>query len=43
VAHIYFLIGARSRLAVTWNWLWAYAKNEPAARIITGPAAPPWS
>ena len=42
VAHIYFLIGARSRLAVTWNWLWAYAKNEPAARIITGPTAPPW-
>jgi NADH dehydrogenase len=42
-AHIYFLIGARSRLAVTWNWLWAYARNEPAARIITGPTAPPWS
>jgi NADH dehydrogenase len=42
-AHIYFLIGARSRLAVTWNWLWAYVKNEPAARIITGPTAPPWS
>jgi NADH dehydrogenase len=36
-AHIYFLISARSRLAVTWNWLWAYARNEPAARIITGP------
>ncbi|MGH7025688.1 MAG: NAD(P)/FAD-dependent oxidoreductase [Caulobacteraceae bacterium] len=36
-AHIYFLITARSRLAVTWNWLWAYARNEPAARLITGP------
>ncbi|HEY5289239.1 MAG TPA: NAD(P)/FAD-dependent oxidoreductase [Caulobacteraceae bacterium] len=35
-AHIYFLITARSRLAVTWNWLWAYARNEPAARLITG-------
>jgi NADH dehydrogenase len=39
-AHIYFLISARSRLAVTWNWLWAYARNEPAARIITGPPSP---
>jgi NADH dehydrogenase len=39
-AHIYFLITARSRLAVTWNWLWAYARNEPAARLITGPATP---
>jgi NADH:ubiquinone reductase (H+-translocating) len=37
-AHIYFLIGAQSRAAVTWSWLWAYARNEPAARIITGPA-----
>ncbi len=37
VAHIYFLIGARSRLAVTGNWFWAYVKNEPAARLITGP------
>jgi NADH dehydrogenase len=35
-AHIYFLITARSRLAVTWNWLWAYVRNEPAARLITG-------
>jgi len=40
-AHIYFLIGARSRLAVTWNWFWAYVRNEPAARLITGPLAPP--
>lgn len=36
-AHIYFLIGARSRLAVSGNWFWAYVKNEPAARLITGP------
>jgi NADH dehydrogenase len=39
VAHIYFLVGARSRLAVTGNWFWAYVKNEPAARLITGPIA----
>jgi NADH dehydrogenase len=42
LAHIYFLIGARSRLAVATDWLWAYARNDPAARIITGPTAP-WS
>lgn len=36
-AHIYFLINARSRLAITWDWLWAYARNEPAARLITRP------
>ena len=36
LAHIYFLIGARSRLAVTASWLWAYLKNEPGARLITG-------
>jgi NADH dehydrogenase len=40
IAHIYFLIGARSRAAVTWSWLWAYARNEPAARIITWPGEP---
>lgn len=38
-AHIYFLITARSRMAVAWNWLWAYARNEPAARLITWPPA----
>ena len=39
-AHIYFLINARSRLAITWDWLWAYARNEPAARLITRPNEP---
>ncbi len=39
-AHIYFLINARSRLAITWDWLWAYARNEPAARLITTPNEP---
>jgi NADH dehydrogenase len=39
-AHIYFLINARSRLAVTWNWLWDYVRNEPAARLITSPNEP---
>jgi NADH dehydrogenase len=40
-AHIYFLISTRSRAAVAWDWLWTYARNEPAARIIT--RAPQWS
>ena len=38
LAHIYFLITPRSRLAVSLNWLWAYLRNEPAAQIITEPA-----
>ena len=36
VAHIYFLIGMRSRLIVTIQWLWAYMRFERGARLITG-------
>ena len=41
VAHVWFLIGFRSRLAVTLNWLWNYATYQRSARLITGeiPAA----
>ena len=35
IAHIYFLIGARTRLAVAWSWLWAYFRNHPSAQLIT--------
>jgi NADH dehydrogenase len=35
LAHIYFLIGARNRLAVALNWLWIYASGERSARLIT--------
>jgi NADH dehydrogenase len=35
IAHIYFLIGTRSRLAVAWSWLWSYATGQNSARIIT--------
>ncbi len=38
-AHIYFLITARSRWAVASSWLYAYVRNEPAARLITWPPA----
>jgi len=39
IAHIYFLIGLRNRLAVAMNWLWIYATGNRSARLITRPAA----
>jgi NADH dehydrogenase len=36
VAHIYFLIGFRNRVAVTLDWLWSYLTFERGARLITG-------
>ena len=36
VAHIYFLIGFRNRLAVAINWLWNYATFQRGTRLITG-------
>ena len=40
LAHIYFLIGTRSRLAVAYSWLWSYLTGQKSARLITqGPAA----
>lgn len=35
-AHIFFLVGFRSRLAVGWIWLWNYLTFERGARLITG-------
>jgi NADH dehydrogenase len=35
VAHIYFLIGLRNRLSVAITWLWIYARDQRAARLIT--------
>ena len=40
-AHIWFLIGFRSRIAVTVSWLWSYLTYERGARLITGEFAPP--
>jgi NADH dehydrogenase FAD-containing subunit len=34
LAHIYFLIGFRSRIVVTLDWLWAYVTFRSGARII---------
>jgi NADH dehydrogenase len=42
IAHIYFLIGVRSRLTVALNWLWIYTLNQRSARLITqGALLPP--
>ena len=35
IAHIYFLIGLRYRLAVALSWLWIYATGQRSARLIT--------
>lgn len=35
VAHIYYLIGFRSRIIVSINWLWAYFTFQRGARLIT--------
>ena len=36
MAHIYFLIGFRNRLAVAVDWLWSYLTYQRGARLITG-------
>jgi len=36
VAHIYFLIGVRSRLFVAASWAWQYLTFQRGARLITG-------
>ncbi|QGA58327.1 NAD(P)/FAD-dependent oxidoreductase [Brucella sp. 2280] len=35
IAHIFFLIGTRSRAAVAWSWLWIYITGQHSARLIT--------
>ncbi|HEY2358118.1 MAG TPA: FAD-dependent oxidoreductase, partial [Phenylobacterium sp.] len=35
IAHIYFLIGTRTRLNVAINWLWIHARDQRSARLIT--------
>ncbi len=35
-AHLYFLVGFRSRLLVGMTWLWNYLTFERGARLITG-------
>jgi NADH dehydrogenase len=35
IAHIYFLIGVRTRLSVALNWVWIHARDQRSARLIT--------
>ncbi|MDA4806194.1 NAD(P)/FAD-dependent oxidoreductase, partial [Enterobacter hormaechei] len=35
LAHIYFLIGVRNRLAVAMSWLWISVSGTRSARLIT--------
>jgi NADH:ubiquinone reductase (H+-translocating) len=35
LAHIYFLIGLRNRLAVALSWFWIYVTGNRSARLIT--------
>lgn len=35
IAHIFFLIGTRSRVVVAWSWMWSFLTGQNAARIIT--------
>jgi NADH dehydrogenase len=34
IIHIFFLIGARSRVSVAMSWLWTYLRGKPSARMI---------
>jgi NADH:ubiquinone reductase (H+-translocating) len=35
IAHVYFLIGVRNRIAVALTWLWDYVTFQRGARLIT--------
>lgn len=35
IAHIYFLIGVRSRVSVAWSWVWSFLSGQNSARLIT--------
>jgi NADH dehydrogenase len=38
LAHIYFLIGLRNRIAVAFSWLWDYLTFGRRSRLITDPS-----
>jgi NADH dehydrogenase len=35
VAHIWFLIGFRSRVVVAFTWFWSYVTHQRGARLIS--------
>jgi NADH dehydrogenase len=40
IAHIWYLIGFRSRIVVSFEWLWSYLTFQRGARLITGREPP---
>jgi NADH dehydrogenase len=36
IAHVYYLIGFRSRVVVSFEWLWSFLTFQRGARLITG-------
>jgi NADH dehydrogenase len=40
VAHVWYLIGFRSRVVVSFEWLWSYLTRQRGARLITGRRQP---
>jgi NADH:ubiquinone reductase (H+-translocating) len=36
LAHVWFLVGFRNRLAVFMDWIWSYVTYQRGARLITG-------
>jgi NADH dehydrogenase len=40
IAHVYFLIGLRNRIAVAFSWMWDYLTFGRRARLIIQPARP---
>ena len=43
IAHVWFLVGFRSRLSVVLHWAWNYFTYARSARLITGPVDVPHS
>jgi NADH dehydrogenase len=39
IAHVWYLIGFRSRVVVSFEWLWSYLTFQRGARLITGGGA----
>ncbi|HZF77292.1 MAG TPA: NAD(P)/FAD-dependent oxidoreductase [Acetobacteraceae bacterium] len=39
IAHVWYLIGFRSRVVVSFEWLWSYLTFQRGARLITGDGA----
>jgi NADH:ubiquinone reductase (H+-translocating) len=35
VAHIFFLIGFRSKVSVAFDWVWSFMTRQRSARLIS--------